>query len=162
MVVGTRIRDLVDGYPPTAENYDKCIDSLRMRFGREELLIEIYVRELLPLVIKNATNSISKGGITQLYDQLESHLKLLESIGMTSDKNEAMLLPLVESCIPEDILHIWLRNPSVSTAEKSYSQKLTQLLKVLRLEVKGEQRVSLAKSGFKSHDISRNKMEKSH
>ncbi|GFX04495.1 uncharacterized protein TNCV_900251 [Trichonephila clavipes] len=37
MVVGTRVRDFVDGYPPTAEKYDKCIDSLRMRFGREEL-----------------------------------------------------------------------------------------------------------------------------
>ncbi|GFT91965.1 hypothetical protein TNCV_124951 [Trichonephila clavipes] len=45
----------------------------------------------------------------------------------TSDKYAAMLLPLVESCIPEDMLRIWLRNPFVSTAEESYSQKLTQL-----------------------------------
>ncbi|GFY59262.1 hypothetical protein TNIN_313861 [Trichonephila inaurata madagascariensis] len=41
---------------------------------------------------------------------------------MTSDKYAAMLLPLGESCIPKDILRIWLRNPSVSTAEKSYSK----------------------------------------
>ncbi|GFR15602.1 protein LTV1 [Trichonephila clavata] len=80
---------------------------------------------------------------------------------MISDKYAAMLLPLVESCIPEDILRIWLRNPPVSTAEESYSQKLTQL-KFLRLEVEGEQRVLLAKSGFKSRDISRNKTEQSH
>ncbi|GFR29631.1 hypothetical protein TNCT_245521 [Trichonephila clavata] len=45
-----------------------------------------------------------------------------------------MLLPLVKSCIPEDILRIWLRNPPVSTVEESYSKKLTQLLKFLRLE----------------------------
>ncbi|GFQ95365.1 integrase catalytic domain-containing protein [Trichonephila clavata] len=81
---------------------------------------------------------------------------------MTSDKYVAMLLPLVESCIPEDILCIWLRNPPVSTAEESYSQKLTQLLKFLRLEVEGEQRVLLAKSGLISRDISRNKTEQSH
>ncbi|GFY72916.1 uncharacterized protein TNIN_149261 [Trichonephila inaurata madagascariensis] len=93
-----------------------------MRFGHEELLIEFYVRELLSLVIKNITNSRSKGGITQLSDQLESHLRSLESIGMTSDKYAAMLLLLVESCIPEDMLHIWLRNPSISTAEESYSK----------------------------------------
>ncbi|GFR28946.1 integrase catalytic domain-containing protein [Trichonephila clavata] len=54
---------------------------------------------------------------------------------MTSDKYAAMLLPLEESSIPEDILRIWLRNPPVSTVEESYSQKLTQLLKFLRLEV---------------------------
>ncbi|GFS59462.1 uncharacterized protein TNIN_167761 [Trichonephila inaurata madagascariensis] len=157
MVVGTRVRVLVDGYPHTAENYDKCIDSLRMRFGREELLIEFYVRELLSLVIKNVTNSRSKGGITQLCNKLESHLRSLESIGMTSDKYAVMLLPLVESYIPEDMFRIWLRNPFASTAEESYSQKLKQLLKFLGLEVQGEQRVLLAKSGYKSDDISRDK-----
>ncbi|GFS70365.1 putative RNA-directed DNA polymerase from transposon X-element [Trichonephila clavipes] len=99
MVVGTRVRDLVDGYPPTAENYDKCIDSLRMRFGSKELLIEFYVRELQSLVIKNVTNSRTGSGITQLHDQLQSNLRSLESIGRTSDKYAAMLLPLVESCI---------------------------------------------------------------
>ncbi|GFX94870.1 hypothetical protein TNCV_2379431 [Trichonephila clavipes] len=72
-----------------------------------------------------------------------------------------MLLLLVQSCIPEDILPIWLRNPSVSTAEESYSQKLTQLLKFLRLEVEGLQRIFIAKSGFKSY-ISGNKSEQSH
>ncbi|GFY37145.1 hypothetical protein TNIN_343751 [Trichonephila inaurata madagascariensis] len=43
----------------------------------------------------------------------------------------------------------WLRNPSVSYTEESYSQKLKQLLKIFGLEVEGEQRVLLAKSGFK-------------
>ncbi|GFW83870.1 hypothetical protein TNCV_1492111 [Trichonephila clavipes] len=56
----------------------------------------------------------------------------------------------------------WLTNSSVSTAEEPYSQKLTQLLKFLGLEVEGEQRVLLAKSGFKSDDISRNKKEVGH
>ncbi|GFT71169.1 hypothetical protein TNCV_3001751 [Trichonephila clavipes] len=79
---------------------------------------------------------------------------------MTSDKYATMLLSLVESCIPEDMLRIWLRNPFVSTAEEFYTQNLKQLLKFLRLEVQGEQRVLLAKSGFKSDDISRNKTER--
>ncbi|GFR19857.1 hypothetical protein TNCT_177901 [Trichonephila clavata] len=56
---------------------------------------------------------------------------------MTSDKYAAMLLPLVESCIPEDILRIWLRYPLVSTAEESYSQKLTQLLNAQAVLSKG-------------------------
>ncbi|GFR20770.1 uncharacterized protein TNCT_642621 [Trichonephila clavata] len=134
MVVETRVRDLVDEYPPTAENYNKCIDSLRVRFDRE-LLIEFYVRELLSLVPRMSQIPDLKGEITHRYDQLEPQLRSFEFIGMTSDKYAAMLLLLVESCIPENILRIWLRNPPGPTAEESYSQKLTQLLKFLKLEV---------------------------
>ncbi|GFX49906.1 hypothetical protein TNCV_1031571 [Trichonephila clavipes] len=47
----------------------------------------------------------------------------------------------------------------MSNAEDPYSQKLKQLLKIFGLEVEGEQRVLLVKSGFKSDDISRNKTE---
>ncbi|GFS68620.1 histone H3.3 [Trichonephila clavipes] len=95
MSPGTRAKEIIDGYPPTAENYTKAIESLKARFGHEELLVEYYVRELLVLVVKNAAKS--KLSITQLYDKLESLLRSLESIGITSDKHSAMLFPLVES-----------------------------------------------------------------
>ncbi|GFS58401.1 structural maintenance of chromosomes protein 4 [Trichonephila clavipes] len=147
MSPGTRAKE-IDGYPPTAENYTKAIESLKARFGCEELLVEYYVHELLTLVVKNANKS--KLRITQLYDKLESHLRSLESIGMTSDKYSAVRFPLVESCIPEDILRVWLRN-SVSE-EKSYSARLTQLLNFLRAEVEGEERITLAKSGINQSD----------
>ncbi|XP_054706521.1 uncharacterized protein LOC129216335 [Uloborus diversus] len=143
MSPGTRAKEINDSYPPTAENYEKAIESLKARFGREELLVEYYVRELLTLVVKNATKS--KLNITQLYDKLESHLRSLESIGMTCDKYAAMLFPLVESCVPEDILRVWLRNSA--SEEKSYSARLNQLLNFLRTEVEGEERITLAKSG---------------
>ncbi|XP_071035403.1 uncharacterized protein [Parasteatoda tepidariorum] len=77
VTVGGRAREIVDSYPPTADNYCKVIESLKSRFGREELLIEYYVRELLALVVKNATNLKNKMDITQLYDKLESHLRSL-------------------------------------------------------------------------------------
>ncbi|GFS51790.1 uncharacterized protein TNCV_321691, partial [Trichonephila clavipes] len=37
---------LVLNFPATAENYPKAIDQLKERFGREDLLVQIYVREL--------------------------------------------------------------------------------------------------------------------
>ncbi|GFW36398.1 uncharacterized protein TNCV_3713161 [Trichonephila clavipes] len=46
MSPGTRAKEIIDGYPPTAENYTKAIESLKARLGREELLAEYYVREL--------------------------------------------------------------------------------------------------------------------
>jgi len=54
MVPGTRARDLVEGYPQTDDNYAKVIKALNERFGKDKLLIQVYVRELLKLVINNA------------------------------------------------------------------------------------------------------------
>ncbi|XP_015929178.1 uncharacterized protein [Parasteatoda tepidariorum] len=124
VTAGGRAREIVDSYPPKADNYCKVIESFKSRFGREELLIEYHVRELLALVVKNATNLKNKMDITQLYNKLESHLRSLESIGMTSDKYAAMLFPLVESCILEEYLRVWLRSPLINKQENSYSDKL--------------------------------------
>ena len=46
MVPGSKADLLVSSYPPTEENYDKAIESLKARFGREDLQTEFYMREL--------------------------------------------------------------------------------------------------------------------
>jgi hypothetical protein len=60
-------------------------------FRQEELLLT-YVRELLVLVVKNATSM--KGGLNtlQLYDKLESNFRALESVGMTADRYSHVIL----------------------------------------------------------------------
>ncbi|GFX48854.1 hypothetical protein TNCV_902361 [Trichonephila clavipes] len=54
MELKSKAERLVLSFPATAENYPKAIDQLKERFGREDLLVQIYVRELLNLVMKNA------------------------------------------------------------------------------------------------------------
>ncbi|GFS98905.1 transposon Tf2-6 polyprotein [Trichonephila clavipes] len=66
---------------------------------------------------------------------------------------------VLEKVIQTSVSPFWLRNPSASNAEESYSQKLKQLLKIFGLEVEGEQRVLLTKSGLKSDYIITNKTE---
>jgi hypothetical protein len=84
---------------------------------------------------------------------LSHNLRALVSIGMTTDKYATMLFPMVESCIPEELLRVWLRIPAVATVvepqNNAYSDKLKQLLSFLRNEVEGEERISLAKAEFK-------------
>jgi hypothetical protein len=53
MVPGTRAADLVNSYPMTSENYPKVIQALKARFGKEKMLMQVYVRELLKMVINN-------------------------------------------------------------------------------------------------------------
>lgn len=57
---GTRAADLVNSYPPTKENYSKVIKALEDRFGNKEILIEVYVRELISLMVETAKSERRK------------------------------------------------------------------------------------------------------
>ncbi|GFY37369.1 DUF1758 domain-containing protein [Trichonephila inaurata madagascariensis] len=56
------------------------------------------------MVMKNAATGRSKTDLSALYDELEAKIRALESLGWTQDKYSEFLSPLVESCLPEDIL----------------------------------------------------------
>ena len=92
--------------------------------------------------------------LSTLYDKIESHLRALESLGVTTDKCAAMLFPLVESSLPKELLRVWQRS-SVQTivisAEDTNAQsknRLTQLIKCLENKVQNELRISMAVQGL--------------
>ncbi|GFU44491.1 uncharacterized protein TNCV_1506131 [Trichonephila clavipes] len=64
---------LISGFPITSENYSKAVQQLKIRFGRKDLLVQIYVRDLLSLVMKNATAG-RNSDLESLYDMLETKL----------------------------------------------------------------------------------------
>ncbi|GFW85184.1 uncharacterized protein TNCV_3249241 [Trichonephila clavipes] len=61
---------LILSFPATAANYPKAVDQLKERFGREDLLVQIYVRDLLTMVMKNAVSGRAKTDLSRLYDEL--------------------------------------------------------------------------------------------
>ena len=69
-VPGSRPREVVDSFPPTSANYAKVIERLKTRFGRNDLLVEVYVKGLLKLIVIAHTKE--KFSLTSLYDKLES------------------------------------------------------------------------------------------
>ncbi|XP_071036469.1 uncharacterized protein [Parasteatoda tepidariorum] len=104
IVPESRAARLVSSFPITTENYPKAIKQLKLRFGREDLLVQIYVRDLLSLVMKNATAGKNSPDLATLYDMLETKLRALESLGRTKEKFADFLEPLVESCLPENVM----------------------------------------------------------
>ncbi|GFV88022.1 uncharacterized protein TNCV_3241721 [Trichonephila clavipes] len=156
MEPGSKAERLVLSFPATAANHPKAIDQLKERFGREDLLVQIYVRDLLNLVMKNAVTGRAKTDLPLLYDELESKLRSLESLGKTQDKYEDFLTPLVESCLPEEVLVAWERSRNHQT-ESEGSRSLEQLMNFLRQEVKGEEMVLLARTGLTLHQNPRKK-----
>ncbi|XP_011861557.1 PREDICTED: uncharacterized protein LOC105558462, partial [Vollenhovia emeryi] len=150
MVKDSRASELVNSFPPTAANYDKVITCLKNRFGREDLLVEVYVREMLKLILTR-TKASNQTSLSKIYDRLETHLRALESLGVTTAMCAAMLYPLVESSLPEDLLRVWQRNPK-AIASTTSKQRLDELMIFLQAEVLSEERISMAVSGFGLHD----------
>ncbi|GFT23550.1 transposable element Tc1 transposase [Trichonephila clavipes] len=50
----TKAHDIVQSYPSSKGNYLKVIDHLKSPFGRKDLLIEVYIRDLLALLNKKS------------------------------------------------------------------------------------------------------------
>lgn len=146
IVPGSRASELIERFPPTGDNYTKAIDSLKNRFGRDELLVEVYVRELLTLVLQNASKA-EKVTLISLYDKLESHLQALDTLGVTTDKCAAMLFPLVKSSLPEEILRVWQRTSEAKQAVDC-KNRLDALMKFIGTEVEAEEKIQMAANGF--------------
>ncbi|GBN28277.1 hypothetical protein AVEN_260535-1 [Araneus ventricosus] len=109
------------------------------------------------MVMKNAVTGRSKTDLPVLYDELEAKIRALESLGRTQEKYGDFLSPLVESCLPEEVLVAWERSRNHSLTVTKESRTLEQLMNFLRQEVKGEEMVNLARTGFASHQSSRQK-----
>ncbi|UYV63331.1 hypothetical protein LAZ67_2003764 [Cordylochernes scorpioides] len=143
----SEVREAVESFPPSADNYPKVIEYIKSRFGEDEMLVEIYVRDLLQNVLQNV-RAEGKMSVVKLYDRLETQLRALETLGVARDKFAAMLYPLVESALSEDTLRVWERN-QYTVSGRGVQDKLTQLMTFLKTEVKGESRVNMAKAAFK-------------
>ncbi|GBN48620.1 hypothetical protein AVEN_199066-1 [Araneus ventricosus] len=98
MVPESRAAGLIFSFPITA------IQQLKARFGREDLLVQIHVLDLLSLLMKNAVTGKSSHDLATLYNLLETKLRALESLGRTKEKSSDFLEQLVESFLPEGVL----------------------------------------------------------
>ncbi|GFU05692.1 DUF1758 domain-containing protein [Trichonephila clavipes] len=78
--IKSEARELIESFPITNENYPLAIESLVERYGRNELLIDFYVRELLKLVLNNATKK-KQDSLSGLYNKLSTQLQALSSLG---------------------------------------------------------------------------------
>ncbi|CAL1299054.1 unnamed protein product [Larinioides sclopetarius] len=69
-------------------------------------------------------------------------------MGRTQEKYGDFLIPLVESCLPENVLIEWERSRNQELPDTKNPRSLEHLMTFLRKEVQGEEMVLLARSGF--------------
>lgn len=58
----------MESFPTTEANYEKALDYLKEHFEKESILIQIYIRELLKLVITDKTQV----SLLTVYDKLQT------------------------------------------------------------------------------------------
>jgi len=149
MVTGSRAEEVVPSYPQSEENYKKAVEALKTRFGKEKLLTQVYVRELLKMVINNNTGTKTNFKASQIYDKLESHIRALESLGVTTEQMARFLYPMVESSLSEELLVAWQRSPLHGKDGSTENPPLSELdLEFLKRKVENEEQRELVQAGF--------------
>ena len=92
----------IEGLTLTADNYKEAMKLLQSRFGDKKLLIATFFDSLLNLSpVKEDTSNIAK--LRDLYDSVESNVRNLKSLGVTSESFGPVLIPTVLNKIPESI-----------------------------------------------------------
>ncbi|UYV77097.1 hypothetical protein LAZ67_14003262 [Cordylochernes scorpioides] len=151
--VDTEAYKIVSIYPLTEENYSKAIDALRRRYANPDLLLQVYVRELLKLVIDSASGK-KKISFHELYYRIQSYLGSLKSLNLESASPDTWLYPLVESCLSDELLLAWQRISQFVKLDVEHQTRLDQLMDFLEREILIQQNIQLAKGGFQSAEIS--------
>lgn len=143
IVRNSRAWRVVESFPHSDENYPLAINALKERFGREDLLIEIYIRELLNLTLPSSKSC----PLAEMYDKLECRLRALEVLGVTKGKCAAVICPLLESCMTEEYLKVWQRSCSSETALTAES-RLDKFMQFMKNEVQNQERIDVALKSF--------------
>ncbi|UYV72667.1 hypothetical protein LAZ67_10000255 [Cordylochernes scorpioides] len=109
------------------------------------MLVEVYVRDLIAITLENA-HGRNTTPFSTVYVRLSSQLRALGSLGVTTDKCAAILYPMVESALPEDLFVAWERTrhhhkPDEDGKHKSSEVLLEKLMEFLKHEVEGSTRL---------------------
>ena len=125
--------EAISGLSLTAANYDEAVAILKRRFGNKQLIINRHMETLLNI------NSVKSGfniqALRQLYDLIESQVRSLKSLGVSSSSYGSLLSSVVMSKLPQDLRLI-------ITREVKDKWDLDHILDVFRSELEARERAN--------------------
>ena len=115
----------ISGLALTEANYPEAIAILQRRFGDSQQIISKHMEALLNL---DPVTTYDVKSLRQLYDRIESHVRSLKALGISSDSYGGVLVPTLLSKLPPDIRLIISRNVTESWNLDSLMGKLREEL----------------------------------
>jgi hypothetical protein len=116
----------VAGLTPSNENYVVLVDLLKERYGRKSKVIAAYMRALYNLQKPEANLKSLRG----FYDQVESYVRGLESLGKPPDTYGDLLVCILLDKLPADV------RKNVARQHDKDEFTLDQLRNVLKGEIR--------------------------
>ena len=90
----------ISGISLTNDNYDKAWELLQERFGNTQVIITSHMNELLKM--RKITSEKDSQGMRKLYDDVENHVRCLQSLGVHGGQYGPLLSPVIMDRLPTD------------------------------------------------------------
>ena len=107
LLTGTA-RSTIAGLALTSANYEKAVGLLKQRFGNRQIVISSHMEVLTKLPKVESISEVKK--LRSLYDTVESHVRGLESMEISSEMYGCFLTPIVMQKLPEEFRIAITRN----------------------------------------------------
>ena len=125
--------EAISGLSLTAANYDEAVTILKRRFGNKQLIINRQMETLLN--IRSVKSGLNIQVLRQLHDLIESQVRSLKSLGVSSSSYGSLLSSVVMSKLPQDLRLI-------ITREVKDEWDLDHILDVFRSELEARERAN--------------------
>ena len=93
--------DAIAGLALTTANYEEAILILKKRFGNKKQIIGRHMDLLLNADAVTSDQNLK--GLRQLYDHVESHVRSLKSLGVTSENYGSLLASVLMNKLPHEL-----------------------------------------------------------
>lgn len=97
-------KSLIEGFSTTADNYQVALQLIKETYGKKERIIMTHVSKLLNLEVKE---NLDKNALRILYNKVQTHVRSLEVLGISSDQYSIFLVPIVLSKLTHYIRVEW-------------------------------------------------------
>ena len=93
-------QSVVTGLALTSANYEKAVELLKRRFGNRQVVISSHMEALTKIPKVASTSEVKR--LRSLYDTVESHVRGLESMEISSEMYGCFLTPIMMQKLPEE------------------------------------------------------------
>ena len=90
--------DAISGLAITSNNYEEAISVLKRRFGNKQLIISKHMDALLTLEMVTSLHNLK--ALRTLCDSIESHVRSLASLGVSSASYGSLLFSILMKKLP--------------------------------------------------------------
>ena len=97
-------KSLIEGFSTTADNYQSALQLIKETYGKKERIIMSHVSKLLNLEVKE---NLDKGSLRILFNKVQTHVRSLEVLGISSDQFSIFLVPIVLSKLSHHLRVEW-------------------------------------------------------